>query len=116
MKTCPKCRTEKPLSEFRMVRNNQGKWVHHSWCTPCKNAAMREYRKSAKAEDGRLVRRVAKIGEKASRAKLTDDDVRLVRQLEPKRYYQIADEVAEKFEVKRSTILKIWRGDSWTHV
>jgi hypothetical protein len=116
MKRCPKCKSEKPLSEFRMVRNHQGKWVHHSWCSPCKNAAWRESQKASKAEDGRKIRRPGRVGAASHTAKLTDDDVLLVRQLEPRRYLEAAREVAEKFEVSQSTILKIWRGETWTHV
>jgi DNA-binding XRE family transcriptional regulator len=42
--------------------------------------------------------------------------VRLIRKLEPPHYYQVADDVASKFEVSRSTILGIWKGRYWTHV
>ena len=117
MKTCSKCRTEKPIDEFRLVLNKQGAMVHHSWCNACKNADVRaRYWRNRPEKDQRQIRRIMPIGEQAHTAKLSDDDVRLIRQLEPPKYREVAADVAEKFEVSMSTVLQIWKGATWTHV
>ena len=52
-------------------------------------------------------------GEKNPRAKLTEGDVRLIRQLHPDLSYRV---LAEKFEVSKRAIEAVLTGQSWRHV
>ena len=56
-------------------------------------------------------------------AKLTDDDVRLMRELVAERERLLAEarklsdkEIAAKFEVHPNTVWKVCKRDSWSHV
>jgi len=52
-------------------------------------------------------------GEKNPRAKLTESDVRLIRQLHPDLSYRV---LAEKFEVSKRAIESIVKRKTWRHV
>ena len=54
------------------------------------------------------------IGEKVPNAKLTADDVRLVKALRREGLTQAA--VAEKFDVSRACISEIDTGRNWAHI
>jgi hypothetical protein len=41
MKICSKCKTEKPLTEFRLVKNRHGNVGPHSYCDDCRKADKR---------------------------------------------------------------------------
>jgi hypothetical protein len=114
-KRCTKCKRVRSVEHFRRVSKDSDRL--HSWCNSCKNAQTREYNRKRRAgRDLRGLRRPVPIGQDNPKSILCEDDVRLIRQLEPPKYYQAADDVASKFEVSRSTVLGIWRGRYWSHV
>lgn len=62
-------------------------------------------------------------GEGHHRAKLSDDDIRLIRQAQETRAMHIAEArklsdkaLAEKFGVSRATIGRVLYGEAWGHV
>lgn len=117
VKTCSRCKIEKDMSEFRYFTRPNGTRAINSWCNPCKAIGCREHRARAKAGDARKYRtHYIPSGQDSHSAKLTHDDVRLIRQLRPPSREVYSKEVAEKFEVSQSTILKIWRGVTWDNV
>lgn len=52
-------------------------------------------------------------GENNPRAKLTESDVRLIRQLHPELSYRV---LARKFEVSKRAVEAVLTGQSWRHV
>lgn len=60
-----------------------------------------------------MARRIC-LGEKNPKAKLCEDDVRLIRALAKEQVK--ANEIAEKFGVTRSCIKEILEGRNWVHV
>lgn len=50
MKYCPRCKTEKPLGEFRTRKNAAGERVPVSYCRPCCNKAAMASKKKAEEE------------------------------------------------------------------
>jgi hypothetical protein len=110
VKRCSKCRQEKPLTEFRPYK--QGRYLH-SWCNACRvagNAAWR--RANAKKRESKTY--FHPFGEKSHKAKLTNDDARLIKVLLSAGLTLAS--IAEKFEVAPQTIGDIRHGRTWTHV
>ncbi len=73
--------------------------------------------------DDAMNRLSAKRGQQLPHAKLTEDDVRLIRELVAHREDLIqqarqlsAAKIAEKFDVHQRTIEKVINGYSWGHV
>lgn len=62
-------------------------------------------------------------GEDHHDAKLSEDDVRLLRAAKAERDRLLAeaaqlsaDALAQKMEISPDVIRRVWRGDSWSHV
>ena len=108
MKRCPRCRQRKPAAEF--YRNGASL---QSWCRTCKAADMRRRRAEHQTQDRRHDVRIMPHGEAHPRAKLRADEVRLLKRLKGEMPARI---VAEKFDVSRSLVRAIWRGEYWSHV
>jgi hypothetical protein len=111
MKRCPHCKTEKPESDF-YINRDRPEGTLQAWCKSCKAEGMRALRAS-RARQGRIRYWYPAYGEKSHKAKLTNDDVRLIRGLLPN---LSCAEIARKFEVSRSTISAIKHGRYWTEV
>jgi len=73
------------------------------WMSPKDNAALR------------TVHGTAKIGEANNKSKLTEDDVRYIREQRAK-YGTYITHLADEFDVYPSTINRIIRRESWTHI
>ena len=112
-KRCSHCRQVKPVSEFFISTNPYGRQYLQSWCKACKAAQMREARaQHAPVERARYF--FPAIGEQSHKAKLSNDDIRLIRGLLSSGL--ACAEVARKFEVSRQTVSAIKAGRTWTHV
>lgn len=73
--------------------------------------------------DNALNRLKVKRGQDLPHAKLTDDDVRLIRELVSHRNDLVrqardlsAIKIAEKFDVHHRTIERVTQGESWGHI
>lgn len=110
MKRCSKCRQEKPLEMFGVYR--QGRY-RHSWCNPCRVAGNRAWRQANRTEREQKVY-FHPFGEKSHKAKLTNHDARLIKEL--LNAGLMLKTIAEKFEVAAQTISDIKHGRTWTHV
>ena len=111
MKTCSRCQQTKPVSEFFLNQDRGGRYPQ-SQCKACKAEGMRRLRASRQVQ-GRIRFWYPPHGEASHKAKLTADDVRLIRGLLPD---LSCAEIARKFEVSRSTISAIKNGYYWTEV
>jgi hypothetical protein len=101
---------QKPTTDFRFRPNG----LHLlSWCNPCRAEYHREARKANRKEREQKVC-FRPFGEKSHKAKLTNDDARLIKQLISAGLPLQA--IGEKFDVARTTISDIKHGNSWTHV
>jgi hypothetical protein len=109
MPVCTKCEKNLPESSFRLVRSDGTKRQRR--CAKCcdqGNMKTRRDRRAGITED----RRRTHCGELSHRAKLTEDDVRLIRQLDG-----LSDKkVGEKFDVGPTCIWYIRNGKTWTNV
>lgn len=101
----------KSLNDFH-VNHGRPNGARQAWCKTCKAAQMRAFR-SENARQGRIRFWYPPHGEGSHKAKLTADDVRLIRGLLPD---LSCAEIARKFEVSRSTISAIKNGSCWTEV
>ena len=106
MKTCTKCGETKPETEFHICSRNTHSG-RSAACKACRNAYIREYRRHPVYARPR--------GQDHCRAKLTDEDVRLIKQLLIGQTNTLR-EIGEKFEVTHATISAIKRGVRWAHV
>jgi|LakMenE01Jun11ns_1017448.scaffolds.fasta_scaffold9500362_1 hypothetical protein len=111
MKRCPHCKTDKPESDFHANRDRPDGTLQ-AWCKPCKAEGMRALRAS-RTRQGRIRYWYPAYGEKSHKAKLRNEDVRLIRGLLPD---LSCAEIARKFEVSRSTISAIKNNRYWTEV
>lgn len=106
MKTCTKCGKLKDETEFHICNRNTVSG-RSAACKDCRNTYLRKYRKHP------LVAR--QRGQDHCRARLTDEDVRLIKML-----LVCGDitmrEIGEKFEVSHTTVSAISRGVRWAHV
>jgi hypothetical protein len=110
MKRCSKCCQEKMLTEFRSYK--QGRYLH-SWCNACRVAGNKAWRRANTKEREPKVY-FPPFGEKSHKAKLTNHDARLIKELLSAGLTLKA--IGEKFEVAAQTISDIKHGRSWTHV
>lgn len=110
-KRCSHCRSVKSLDDFH-VAHGRPNGTRQAWCKACKAAQMRDLR-AANARQGRVRFWYPPHGEASHKAKLTADDVRLIRGLLGD---MTCTEIARKFEVSRSTISAIKNGYRWTEV
>lgn len=111
--TCSKCRCKRTPDQYDTHPDGS----RYKTCRRCISAmsAQRECMKGT-SEDRR---HWAHIGRIPKTAKLTVDDVRLIRQMQnfPGRHgagVTTASQLAEKFEVSESTICSIWAGRTWS--
>jgi hypothetical protein len=110
VKRCPHCKTVKPATDFHI--NHDRTNTLQSWCKACKVESTRQHRASMRTEPKvRLWR--PPHGERHYLAKLTNEDVRLIRGLLP---YLSCAEIGRKFEVSRQLISDIKHGRKWTEV
>ena len=59
----------------------------------------------------------AKVGEKNKQAKLTELEVREIRSLRTfDKQYWTQERLSRKFKVGQTTISKVLKRDSWTHI
>lgn len=137
LKRCSVCRESKPVTEFWPNRA-RGPDARQSSCKSCHAARLASARLDRPPQPKPARERpVIPIGEGHHSAKLSEADVRLIRSLwqDKELLLQAARQhrdaaaacyrqaqvigaagLAEKFEVSPSTILKIVRSVTWTHV
>jgi len=107
LKHCPHCRQNLPLTAFH--RNLARKNSYQSWCKSCKVYATRSARMLRPTAPERI-RVMPQFCGTRYNAKLTEEDVRLIRGL----FDDLScAEIARKFEVARTTISSIKHGSSW---
>lgn len=107
VKRCSHCKQTKLVSEFH--RNFSRKNAYQSWCKICKAQGMRDSRLLRPTPPERI-RVMPKFCETRYNAKLTNEDVRLIRGL----FDDLScAEIARKFEVARTTISSIKHGKNW---
>lgn len=112
-KRCSHCRDIKPASDFYVSTNPYGRRYVQSWCKACKAEAMRVARlRISPPRKDRLF--FPAYGERSHKAKLVNDDIRLIRGLLDSGLN--CAEVARKFEVSRQTVSAIKSGRTWTHI
>jgi hypothetical protein len=108
MKRCPHCRQTLPLESFH-INHDRPNGARQSWCKQCKAAALREHRSHFSPDPGATHVKPFH-GERHYGAKLTDEDVKLIRGLLPS---LSCAEIARKFEVSRQCISDIKHGKNW---
>lgn len=117
-KTCTHCGLTKTTPDFPPNKNI---------CKKCKSKRDKEYNKKNYVPKERDRTSTMYLGEKHPQAKLSTDDVLLIRMLfaeysnEKSRFIQIANNIgpkaiADKFGVSVDAVMKIARRETWTHV
>lgn len=108
---CGACGAHKPIEQFNLAHARAGRYPL-AYCKPCK-AAKGRARRAANPQRRAQHTYFPPIGGRHWNAKLTDDDVRLIKGL-------LADlpaaVIARKFACSPSTIMGIKHGRCWTHV
>lgn len=121
MKRCTRCETIKETSEFQRI-SAQGTDRLHSHCRVCRNAYIAEYKRSRRKQS-LLDFRHTPFGADSPNAKLTTDDIRLIRELLTERdrlreklRHLSHGAIAEKFDVSLRTISAIAADDRYSEV
>jgi hypothetical protein len=114
-KRCSKCKKLQDLNNFYPYTTPHGKIRLASWCKQCKVEQVKELRRKNREglTDGRKLKSwFPKFGSQHHKAKLSDEDVRIIRSLHGIR----TSDLCEKFEVSKQTIQRIRNGSIWTHI
>lgn len=103
----------RPLSPDNFWKSKDKRNGLRSWCKDCVKWQSKMKKRSEAPREKKVRNTFPRIGSKHHKAKLTESDIPLIRELIAAGLTQKA--VGEKFEVSKNTISAIVNGRNWTH-